>query len=171
MTLVITAAGLASRYGSTKQLEGVGRNGELLLEYSICDARRAGFTRVVFIIRRQIQAEMREFAGRLPADIKVVFAIQDLSQVPSWFALPAGRTKPWGTVQAVLAAESVIHDSFGVLNADGFYGPDAFVQARAVCDVAQATGVSAAVMFPLSDALAQRVGDPWNRSRRERPSR
>lgn len=154
MTLVIMAAGLASRYGSTKQLDGVGPNGELLLEYSICDARRAGFRRVVFIIRKQIEVEMREFAQRLPADIEVVFAIQDLAQVPAWFAMPAERTKPWGTVHAVLAAESVIHGPFGVLNADDFYGPDAFVQARAACDVAQVTGASSAVMFPLSATLS-----------------
>ena len=148
------AAGLASRYGSTKQLEGVGPNGELLLEYSICDARRAGFTRVVFIVRKQIEAEMREFARRLPADLDVVFAVQDISQVPAWFTLPEGRTKPWGTVHAVLAAESAIHGPFGVLNADDFYGPEAFVQARAACDVAQATGESSAVMFPLSATLS-----------------
>ena len=73
MTLVIMAAGLASRYGSTKQLEGVGPSGELLLEYSICDARRAGFTRVVFIVRQAIEAEMREFARRLPPDLQVDF--------------------------------------------------------------------------------------------------
>lgn len=154
MTLVIMAAGMASRYGSTKQLEGVGPNGELLLEYSICDARRAGFTRVVFIIRKQIEAEMREFARRLPGDLEVVFAVQDVSQVPAWFTMPAGRAKPWGTVHAVLAAESVIHGPFGVLNADDFYGPEAFVQARAACDVAQATGESSAVMFPLSATLS-----------------
>ena len=154
MTLVIMAAGLASRYGSTKQLEGVGPNGELLLEYSICDARRAGFTRVVFIIRKQIEDEMREFARRLPADLEVVFAVQDLSQVPAWFTAPEGRTKPWGTVHAVLAAESVIDGPVGVLNADDFYGPDAFVQARAACDVAQTTGEASAVMFPLSATLS-----------------
>jgi len=154
MTLVIMAAGLASRYGSTKQLEGVGPNGELLLEYSICDARRAGFTRVVFIVRSQIEAEMREFARRLPADIEVVFAVQELSQVPAWFTIPEGRTKPWGTVHAVLAAESVIDGPCGVLNADDFYGPEAFVQARAACDVAAATGESSAVMFPLSATLS-----------------
>jgi hypothetical protein len=154
MTLVIMAAGMASRYGSTKQLEGVGPNGELLLEYSICDARRAGFTRVVFIVRKQIEAEMREFARRLPADLEVVFAVQDIGQVPAWFTMPEGRTKPWGTVHAVLAAESVIHGPFGVLNADDFYGPEAFVQARAACDVAQATGESSAVMFPLNATLS-----------------
>lgn len=154
MTLVIMAAGLASRYGSTKQLEGVGPAGELLLEYSICDARRAGFTRIVFIIRQAIEAEMREFARRLPSDLEIVFAVQDLAQVPAWFTLPEGRTKPWGTVHALLAAEHVIDGPFGALNADDFYGPEAFVQARAACDVAQATGDSSAVMFPLSATLS-----------------
>lgn len=154
MTLVIMAAGLASRYGSTKQLEGVGPQGELLLEYSICDARRAGFTRIVFIIRQAIEAEMRDFARRLPADLEIVFAVQDLSQVPAWFAVPEGRTKPWGTVHALLAAQGVIDGPFGALNADDFYGPEAFVQARAACDVAAATGASAAVMFPLAATLS-----------------
>lgn len=154
MTLVIMAAGLASRYGSTKQLEGVGPNGELLLEYSICDARRAGFTRIVFIVRQAIEAEMREFARRLPADLDVVFAVQDISQVPAWFTSPEGRTKPWGTVHAVLAAESVIHGPFGVLNADDFYGPEAFVRAKAACDVAALSGDASAVMFPLEATLS-----------------
>lgn len=154
MTLVIMAAGLASRYGSTKQLEGVGPNGELLLEYSIYDARRAGFTRVVFIVRQAIEAEMREFARRLPQDLEVVFAVQDLKQVPSWFTPPEGRTKPWGTVHALLAAAEVIDGPFGALNADDFYGPEAFVQARAACEVAASTGDASAVMFPLTATLS-----------------
>lgn len=154
MTLVIMAAGLASRYGSTKQLEGVGPRGELLLEYAIFDARRAGFTRVVFIIRKAIEDEMREFAKRLPADLDVVFAVQDLSQVPDWFTAPEGRTKPWGTVHALLAAQHVIDGPFGALNADDFYGPEAFVQARAACDVAAASGVASAVLFPLTATLS-----------------
>ena len=148
------AAGLASRYGSSKQLDGVGPKGELLLEYSIFDARRAGFTRVVFVIRKEIESAMREFATRLPADIDVKFAIQDLSQVPSWFAVPATRTKPWGTVHAVLAARDLIGGPFAVLNSDDFYGPDAFARARAACDDAAATGVASAVLFPVSATLS-----------------
>ena len=148
------AAGLASRYGSSKQLDGVGPKGELLLEYSIFDARRAGFTRVVFVIRQEIEAAMREFARRLPTDLEVKFAIQDLSQVPSWFVLPATRTKPWGTVHAVLAARDLIDGPFAVLNADDFYGPDAFARARAACDDAAATGLASAVLFPVSATLS-----------------
>lgn len=154
MTLVIMAAGLASRYGSTKQLEGVGPCGELLLEYSICDARRAGFTRIVFIVRKAIEAEMREFAAKLPDDLEIVFAVQDITQVPSWFTVPEGRTKPWGTTHAVLAARDVISGPFGVLNADDFYGPEAFVRACEACDVAAATGDASAVLFPLSATLS-----------------
>lgn len=154
MTLVIMAAGLASRYGSTKQLEGVGPNGELLLEYSIFDAKRAGFTRIVFIIRKAIEAEMREFAQRLPKDLDVQFAVQDLSQVPDWFTLPGERTKPWGTVHALLAAQHLIDGPFGALNADDFYGPEAFVQARAACEIAAAEGHSSAVMFPITATLS-----------------
>ena len=148
------AAGMASRYGSTKQLEGVGPNGELLLEYAVFDARRAGFTRIVFIIRREIEAEMREFAARLPADLEVVFAIQDLTQVPAWFTPPQGRTKPWGTVHALLAAEKAVDGPFGAINADDVYGAEAFGEARAACDVAQASGLVSAVMFPLSATLS-----------------
>ena len=148
------AAGLGSRYGSSKQLDGVGPKGELLLEYSIFDARRAGFTRVVFVIRQELEAAMREFATRLPADLKVEFAIQDLSQVPSWFVLPATRTKPWGTVHAVLAARGLIDGPFAVLNADDFYGPEAFARARAACDDAAATGLASAVLFPVSATLS-----------------
>jgi hypothetical protein len=148
------AAGLASRYGSSKQLDEVGPKGELLLEYSIFDARRAGFTRVVFVIRKEIESAMREFARRLPADLEVKFAIQDLGQVPSWFAVPATRTKPWGTVHAVLAARDLIDGPFAVLNADDFYGPDAFMRARAACDDAAASGVASAVLFPVSATLS-----------------
>jgi hypothetical protein len=148
------AAGLASRYGSSKQLDEVGPKGELLLEYSIFDARRAGFTRVVFVIRKEIEPAMREFAKRLPADLDVKFAIQDLGQVPPWFSVPATRSKPWGTVHAVLAARDLIDGPFAVLNADDFYGPDAFMRARAACDDAAATGVASAVLFPVSATLS-----------------
>jgi len=148
------AAGLASRYGSSKQLDEVGPKGELLLEYSIFDARRAGFTRVVFVIRKEIESAMREFAKRLPADLDVQFAIQDLSQVPSWFSVPPVRTKPWGTVHAVLAARDLIDGPFAVLNADDFYGPDAFARARAACDEAAESGVASAVLFPVSATLS-----------------
>jgi choline kinase len=148
------AAGLASRYGSSKQLDGVGPKGELLLEYSIFDARRAGFTRVVFIIRKEIEAAMREFAKRLPADLDVQFAVQDLSQVPDWFAVPGVRAKPWGTVHAVLAARDLIDGPFAVLNADDFYGPDAFQRAKAACDDAVESGLSSAILFPVSATLS-----------------
>jgi hypothetical protein len=148
------AAGLGSRYGSAKQLDGVGPNGELLLEYSIFDARRAGFTRVVFIVRKEIEAEMREFAERLPKDLEVKFAIQDLSLVPEWFTLPETRTKPWGTVHAVLAARDLIDGPFAVLNADDFYGAEAFERAFAACGTAADTGESSAVLFPVSATLS-----------------
>lgn len=148
------AAGLASRYGSSKQLDGVGPRGELLLEYSIFDAKRAGFTRVVFVIRKEIEPAMREFAKRLPADIDVAFAVQDLSQVPSWFAVPSTRTKPWGTVHAVLAARDLIDGPFAVLNADDFYGREAFARAHAACGDAAASGEASAILFPVSATLS-----------------
>lgn len=154
MTLVIMAAGLASRYGSTKQLEGVGPSGELLLEYSVFDAKRAGFTKIVFIVRAAIEAEMRAFVARMPKDLEIVLAVQDLAQVPAWFVVPEGRTKPWGTTHAMLAAKDVVSGPFGILNADDFYGPDAFVQARRACDLAADTGEAAAVLFPLNATLS-----------------
>lgn len=148
------AAGLASRYGSSKQLDGVGPKGELLLEYSIFDAKRAGFTRVVFIIRKELEPAMREFAARLPEDLDVQFAVQDLAQVPEWFAVPSTRTKPWGTVHAVLAARNLIDGPFAVINADDFYGAEAFARARAACDDAAETGEASAVLFPVNATLS-----------------
>ncbi|MDD8025599.1 MAG: nucleotidyltransferase [Acidobacteriota bacterium] len=126
-TLVVLAAGIGSRYGSLKQVDRVGPSGETIIDYSIYDALRAGFGKAVFIIRRDIEAEFREvflerLGGRIPAEV----AFQELADLPEGFRVPAGRTKPWGTSHAVLAAASQVREPFAVINADDFYGRDAF---------------------------------------------
>lgn len=126
-TLVILAAGIGRRYGGLKQLEPVGPGGEALFEYSIFDARRAAFDRMVLVIRREIEHEFRRFLqARLTEDIHVSFVYQELSDVPDGVVLPSHRTKPWGTGQAVLAAAAEIQGPFAVVNADDFYGSDSF---------------------------------------------
>lgn len=126
--LVIMAAGIGSRYGAgIKQLAKVGPGGEIIMDYSIHDALKAGFDRVIFIIRKDIEAEFKEVIGnRIEKVAKVQYAYQDLKDLPAGYSLPEGRTKPWGTAQAVLAARDVIDCPFVVINADDFYGADGF---------------------------------------------
>jgi len=126
-TLALLAAGMGSRYGGLKQVDPVGPSGETLLDYSIYDALRAGFGKIVFIIRHDIEQQFREvvgnrFAGRVPVE----YAFQELNDLPAGFSVPEGRSKPWGTTQAVIAAESVVKEPFAVLNADDFYGRESF---------------------------------------------
>ncbi|MBN2163890.1 MAG: hypothetical protein JXR25_15875 [Pontiellaceae bacterium] len=125
--LIIMAAGMGSRYGGLKQMDPVGPNGECLLEYSIFDAIRAGFGKVVFVIRRDFETEFKEQIGSRFEDIIVVqYAFQSLADLPRGFSIPEGRTKPWGTGQAVLACKHLIHEPFVVQNADDFYGAEAY---------------------------------------------
>lgn len=126
--LVIMAAGIGSRFGAgIKQLEKVGPGGEIIMDYSIHDALAAGFDKVIFIIRKDIEAEFREVIGnRIEKLAKVQYAFQDLNDLPEGYSLPAGRTKPWGTAQAVLAARDLIDCPFVVINADDFYGAEGF---------------------------------------------
>ncbi len=126
-TLVIMAAGMGSRYGGLKQMDPVGPNGETLLEYSIHDAIQAGFGKIVFVIRTDFEAEFKEQVGsRFEGMIEVQYAFQSLENLPDGFTLPAGRTKPWGTGQAVLACKGLINEPFAVQNADDFYGAEAY---------------------------------------------
>lgn len=132
--LVIMAAGMGSRYGGNKQVDGLGPNGEILMEYSIYDAIRAGFNKVVFIIKPDMKELMEELCGRRIAQMKandgspveVAYAFQDFSSVPSWYKIPAERVKPFGTAHAVLCARDVVKEPFAVINADDYYGADAF---------------------------------------------
>ncbi len=121
------AAGMGSRYGGLKQIDPFGPSGETLMDYSIFDALRAGFGKVVFVIRKDIEKPFKETIGaRFEKRIPVEYAFQELDKIPAGFTVPAGRTKPWGTTQAVLMAEDVIHEPFAVINADDFYGAESY---------------------------------------------
>jgi hypothetical protein len=126
-TLLILAAGMGSRYGGLKQIDPMGPNGETVLDYSVFDALRAGFGKVVFVIRRDFEDVFRQQVGaKFEGKITVEYAFQDLHDLPAGFSVPEGRTKPWGTAHAMLAAESLIHEPCVMINADDFYGRDAF---------------------------------------------
>ena len=126
-TLVVMAAGVGSRYGGLKQIDPVGPDGEIILDYSVYDAIRAGFGKVIFIIRRDIEKDFKaiigsHFAGR----INVEYVFQELTDLPADFSVPEGRTKPWGTGHAVLACRNVVREPFGVINADDLYGAESY---------------------------------------------
>ena len=128
--LVIMAAGIGSRFGKgIKQLAPVGPNGEIIMDYSIHDALEAGFNKVVFIIRKDLEEEFRRVIGeRIEKITEVEYAFQALEDLPAGFEKPADRTKPWGTGQAVLAAKAVLNEPFMVINADDYYGKEAYVK-------------------------------------------
>ena len=126
-TLVLLAAGMGSRYGGVKQIDGVGPNGEAIIDYSIFDALHVGFTNLCFIVRAEIEDAVREFfAGKFPDSIGVSYAIQSLDDLPAGLQMPAERSKPWGTAHAVYAARDAVNSPFAVVNADDFYGRDAY---------------------------------------------
>ncbi len=126
-TLLILAAGVGSRYGGLKQLDPVGPNGEVIMDYSVFDAVRAGFGKVVFVIRHDFEDQFKEKIGDKYANqIQVEYAFQELDDLPEGFSIPEGRTKPWGTSHAVLAARNIINESFAMINADDFYGKEAY---------------------------------------------
>ena len=131
-TLIVMAAGFATRFGGNKQTTGMGPNDELLLEYSVHDACRAGFDKVVFIIRPEMLDGMRRLCGdRMSERIQVEYAFQDFTSLPAWYRVPEGRFKPFGTVHAVLCARDLVQEPFAVINADDYYGAEAFrVMAR-----------------------------------------
>ncbi|MCI7767176.1 MAG: NTP transferase domain-containing protein [Oscillospiraceae bacterium] len=138
-SLVILAAGLGTRFkGGIKQLTPVGMSGELLIEYSIYDALKAGFDKVIFIIRRDIEKDIREMIGdKLSAHCEVEYCFQELGDIPSGISFPEGRTKPWGTVHAVLAAKKLIAEPFVIINADDYYGKTSY---KALFDYITAPG-------------------------------
>ncbi len=125
--LVIMAAGMGSRYGGLKQIDPVGNHGQPILDYSIYDARRAGFETVVFVIKHEIEDTFKSAIGdRIAKSINVKYAFQELGDLPEGYAVPEGRVKPWGTCHAILAARKVVDGPFAVINADDYYGPEAF---------------------------------------------
>lgn len=125
--LVVLAAGMGSRYGGLKQMDPVGGHGQSIIDYSIYDARRAGFETVIFVIKREIEADFKELVGsRIAKGIQVQYAYQALDDLPEGYCVPAGRKKPWGTTHAVLAARDLVEGPFAVINADDYYGPEAF---------------------------------------------
>ena len=125
--LVVMAAGMGSRYGGLKQIDPVGEHGQLIIDYSIFDARRAGFETVVFVIKHEIEADFKAAIGdRLSKIINVKYAFQQLDDLPEGYSVPEGRVKPWGTCHAVLAAREIVDGPFAVINSDDYYGPEAF---------------------------------------------
>ena len=128
-TLVVMAAGMATRYGGNKQIEGMGPHGEILMEYSIRDAIRAGFAKVVFIIKPEMKQKMQQICGdRFASEIEVCYAFQDYSSIPACYVIPQERVKPLGTVHAVLCAREFIGEPFAVINADDYYGVEPFAR-------------------------------------------
>lgn len=126
-TLVILAAGMGSRYGGMKQIDGVGNHGEPIIEFSIYDARQAGFENVVLIIKREHEEAFKQaLTNKLEGKINVRFAYQDMCNIPEGFTVPEGRVKPWGTTHALLACKGIVDGPFAIINADDFYGRDAY---------------------------------------------
>ena len=159
-TLFILAAGMGSRYGSLKQLDGIGPGGDTIMDYSVYDAIRAGFGRLVFVIRHSFEQDFREkiitkYQDRIP--VEVVF--QEIDKLPAGFTCPEGREKPWGTNHAVLMGREVISEPFAVINADDFYGRDAFeVLARKLSSLEGQQGKYCMVGYRVGNTLSESGG-------------
>ncbi len=154
-TLLILAAGMASRYGSMKQIQSFGPSGETIVDYSIYDAIRAGFKKVVFIIRKEFHADFKEiFEPKLKGRVAVDYVFQDLNAYTDGYLVPADRTKPWGTAHAVLCAKTAINEPFAVINADDFYGRDAFEKAYTFLTTAAADKVYSIIGYDLLKTLS-----------------
>lgn len=154
-TLVILAAGMASRYGSLKQIQSFGPSGETIIEYSIYDAIQAGFKKVIFIIREEFVAEFKEiFEPKLKDRIEVDYVFQKLESFTEGFDIPQERTKPFGTAQAILCCKGKIDGPFAVINADDFYGTDAFQKAFAFLNGQVAENVYASIAYKLKNTLS-----------------
>ena len=161
--LVIMAAGMGSRYGGNKQVDGIGPNGEILMEYSIFDALRAGFTKVVFIIKPDMRDLMENMVGhhlaaRKTADgdnVEVCYAYQDFSSVPDFYTVPSDRVKPFGTVHALLCAREFVHEPFVVINADDYYGVVAFKTICAELSKLAESGEGTMVGYDLCNTVSE----------------
>ena len=159
-TLFVLAAGMGSRYGGLKQLDGLGPSSETIMDYSVYDALRAGFGKIVFVIRHDFEQEFREkiiskYEGHVP--VEVVF--QDINNLPEGFKAPEGRTKPWGTGHAVLMGKDAIKEPFGVINADDYYGAESFkVLADFLNSVEGKKGCYCMVGFNIENTLSENGG-------------
>lgn len=155
--LVVLAAGMGSRYGGLKQMDPVGPSGEFILDYSVFDALKAGFGEIVFVIRQDLEADFRRIVGsRWEPRAAVRYAFQELTDLPDGLAPPPGRTKPWGTGQAVLAARGILDGPFAVVNADDFYGRDAFATLAGFLDrTADAAAAHAMVAYEVGRTLSE----------------
>jgi hypothetical protein len=154
--LLVLAAGVGSRYGGLKQMDPVGPSGEAVLDYGVFDAKRAGFDKVTFVIRKDIEADFRELLGkRFEKQIDVAYAFQERDALPAPFALPADRVKPWGTAHAVLCAKKQVNEPFAVINADDFYGRDTFRALAGFLKAAKPAGTYAMVGFQLRNTLSE----------------
>ena len=148
-SLVVMAAGMGSRFGGLKQIEPIGPNGEVILDYSIYDAKRSGFDRVVFVIKKEIEDVFKENVGkRLEGVIDVKYAFQEIDNIPKKQYLDDNRKKPWGTVQAVLAAKDYVEGDFAIINADDFYGYDSFKKAADFLDSDREEKINACITYP-----------------------
>ena len=157
-TLLVLAAGMGSRYGGLKQIDPVGPAGETIIDYSIFDALRAGFGKLVFVIRKDIEEAFRETVGaRFEKRVAVEYVFQSLDDIPPRFTVPAGRTKPWGTTHAILAAADAIHEPFAAINADDFYGAQGYRELAAASDL-RLSGLRHGWLHPAQHALRIRIG-------------
>jgi len=157
-TLLIMAAGMGSRYGGLKQMESMGPGGTTLLDYSVFDAIRAGFGKVVFIIRHDIEADFKKLVGKKwESKVPVRYVFQELGMVPEGFKVPEGRQKPWGTAHAVWVAQNAVEEPFAVINADDFYGRNSFkVMAGFLRKIKKNDAATYAMVgFPLSKTLSE----------------
>ncbi len=155
-TLLILAAGMGSRYGGLKQMDELGPSGESIIDYSIYDAIKAGFGKVVFVIRESFADAFKErFEPRLQDRIEMEFVFQELNKLPQGFTVPESREKPWGTGHAMLMAKEVIHEPFAIINADDFYGQAAYQQAAEFIASSKADNEYAMVGYALKNTLSE----------------
>ena len=155
-TLMVMAAGLGARYGGNKQIDRMGPSGEILMEYSIYDALEAGFDKVVFVIKKDMEDIFRKMVGdRLAPKVKVSYAFQEYDSLPGGFVPPEGRTKPYGTVHAVLCAKDLIREPFAVINADDYYGKGAFAAMRSSLCSLPDTGRASMVGYRLRNTVSE----------------
>lgn len=151
--LVVMAAGMGSRYGGIKQIAPIGPNGEIIIDFSVYDAQKSGFSKAVFIIKKEIERDFREICGkRIEKIIDVEYVFQDYSSLPSWFSVPANRVKPYGTVHALLCAKDAVDTSFVAVNADDYYGRNTF---GIINDYLKVTGQMCMAGFMLGNTITE----------------